>query len=355
MSAEILDARQKWASIDSADMLGHIVNFPDQCRKAWEESAGFELPSAYRDAREVIILGMGGSAIGGDLVAALVKYECPAPIYVCRDYRIPRWVGSRTLAIGSSYSGNTEETLSAFREALNAGAMGVAVTTGGKLGELAAEKGIPVWRIGYRGQPRAVLGYSFLFLLRVLEKAGLVGDKTQDLAGAIALMERLQERIGPDVPLEDNPAKQIALTLHGKLPVIYGAGHLAPVARRWKGQFNENSKNWAFFEEMPELNHNAVLGYSNPEALRKTPVVVLLASGLDHPRHEHRFAITGEILEEKGVPHVKLTPEGSTPLEQMLWSIHFGDFVSFYLALLNGVDPTPVDTISYLKRRLAEL
>lgn len=314
-----------------------------------------ELPPHYRNVEKVIILGMGGSAIGGDLVAALVRYECPVPVYVCRDYRIPRWVGPDTLAIGSSYSGNTEETLSAFRDALSAGAKGVAVTTGGKLGKLAQDEGLPLWVINYSGQPRAVLGYSFLYLLRLLEKAELVGDKTSELEKALRLIEGLQEQIGPSVPVKDNPAKGMAAEIHGHIPVVYGAGYLAPVARRWKGQFNENAKDWGFFEELPELNHNAVMGYPNPPALKEKLMVILLASSLEHERHGHRFVITREILEREGVPYRWLEPPGQVPLEQVLWSIHFGDFVSYYLALLNGADPTPVDVISYLKKRLAEM
>ncbi|HDN80988.1 MAG: bifunctional phosphoglucose/phosphomannose isomerase [Chloroflexi bacterium] len=352
---QFLNDPSAWLSVDEENMLSHILNFPCQCRDAWREAEGFKLPPDYKGVKNVLIIGMGGSAIGGDLVAALVRYECPVPIYVCRDYRVPHWVGPETLAIGSSYSGNTEETLSAFREALDAGAKGMVVTTDGKLGELAQEKSLPLWNIRYRGQPRAVLGYSFLYLLRILEKAGLVSDKTEELERSISLMEALQDQIKAEVPSADNPAKQVAINLHGRIPVIYGAGHLAPVARRWKGQFNENSKNWGFFEELPELNHNAVVGFSNPVQLKDKLMVILLASSLDHERHGHRFTITREILEKEGVPHHWLAPKGESPLEQMLWSIHFGDFVSYYLALLNRADPTPVDTISYLKKRLAEL
>jgi len=350
-----LDNPSLWSKVDAENMLSHLLKFPKQCRDAWEDGRKVELPRDYRDVKQVLIMGMGGSAIGGDLVAALVRYECPVPIFVCRDYRVPRWVGPETLAVASSYSGNTEETISAFKEALKAGAKGVVVTTDGKLGQMAGETGIPVVLIHYQGQPRAALGYSLFSLLAVLKSAGLVEDKTPQVEEAASVMEALQKRIGPQVPVAQNPAKRMALELYGRLPVIYGAGYLAPVARRWKGQFNENAKNWGFFEELPELHHNTVVGYPNPSVLKEHTRVILLVSSLEHPRHGHRFQVTKEILEREGIKYEWLEPEGEKPLTQMLWAIHFGDFVSYYLALLNKADPTPVNTITYLKQRLAAI
>lgn len=350
----LLDNPLLWEQWDQGNMLEQIHGLPEQCRKAWHEARNQSLPQDYRGAKNVLILGMGGSAIGGDLVAALARYESPCPVFVCRDYRIPSWVGPETLVIASSYSGNTEETLAALHQALEAKARCVAVTTGGKLGSVAQEKGIPFWPITYVGEPRSAIGYSLLYLLRILEEAGLMGDKSEELEKAILLMESLRERIKPEVPLEENPAKKLASELHGAIPVIYGPGFLAAVARRWKGQFNENSKNWAFFEELPEAHHNAVVGYPNPAEEKSKLVVILLWSSLEHPRHEDRLKITEEVLAMEKVPHHSIRVEGSTFLEQMFWSIHFGDFVSYYLALLNGANPSSVEVISYIKRRLSQ-
>ncbi len=350
----LLDRPSEWGQFDRANMLEQIFGLPEQCRKAWEDARKQSLPAHYRGAGNVLILGMGGSAIGGDLVAALARYESPCPVYVCRDYRIPSWVGPETLVVASSYSGNTEETLAAFQQALEAKARCVAVTTGGKLAALAQEKGIPLWPITYAGQPRSAIGYSLLYLLRILEEAGLLGEKSAEVEKAVSLMESLRERIKPEVPLEENPAKKLALAIHGAIPVVYGPGFLAAVARRWKGQFNENSKNWAFYEELPEAHHNAVMGYPNPAESRGRLVVILLDSSLEHPRHEARLRITEEVLAMENIPFHKVKVEGGSFLEQILWSIHFGDFVSYYLAILNGAEPSSVVVINYIKRRLAE-
>lgn len=350
----LLDNISLWNQWDQGNMLEQIYGLPEQCRRAWQDARRQSLPEGYRGFKNVLILGMGGSAIGGDLVAALARYESPCPVFVCRDYRIPNWVGSETLVIASSYSGNTEETLAAFHQALEAKARCVAVTTGGKLASTAQEKGIPLWPITYTGQPRSAIGYSLLYLLRILEEAGLVGDKSEELEKAVLLMENLRERIKPEVPTEENPAKKLALEIHGAIPVVYGPGFLSAVARRWKGQFNENSKNWAFFEELPEAHHNAVVGYPNPAKEKSKLVVILLGSSLEHPRHEDRLRITEEVLTMEKVPHHLIRVEGNTFLEQILWSIHFGDFVSYYLALLNKADPSSVDVINYIKRRLSQ-
>ena len=351
----ILDNPQAWTEFDRAGMLQQVSGLPEQCQRAWEDALRYTLPSDYRGVKNVLILGMGGSAIGGDLAAAIARYESPCPIAVCRDYRIPSWVGPETLVIASSYSGNTEETLAAFHQALEAKARCVTVTTGGKLGSLAEEKGVPLWLINYQGQPRSAIGYSLLYLLRILEQAGLVEGKTGEVEKAVALMKELRERIKPEVALEENPAKKLALELHGAIPVVYGPGFLAPVAKRWKGQFNENSKNWSFYEELPEAHHNAVLGYPNPAESKGKLIVLLLNSSLEHPRHEARLRITEEVLAMEGVPYRSVQVEGDNFLEQILWSVHFGDFVSYYLAILNKADPQSVAAIDYIKRRLAGL
>jgi glucose/mannose-6-phosphate isomerase len=168
-------------------------------------------------------------------------------------------------------------------------------------------------------------------------------------------MESLQEEIRETIPVAENPAKQLAKRLCGRLPVIYGSGYLAEVAHRWKTQLNENAKAWSFFEPLPELNHNAVVGYQFPEELAERTLVVMLTSSLDHPRNKTRFHVTQEILTQRGIAHETIEARGESPLAQMLSAIHFGDYVSYYLALLYEVDSTPVKVIDYLKERLAEL
>jgi glucose/mannose-6-phosphate isomerase len=191
-------------------------------------------------------------------------------------------------------------------------------------------------------------------LIGVVQKLGFIGDKFPDLEEAIAVMEALQGEIGKAVPLSRNPAKQLAKRLYGHLPVVYGSGYLAEVAHRWKTQFNENAKAWSFFEQLPELNHNAVVGYQFPEELAERILVVMLVSSLDHPRNKARFQVAQEILTRRGIVYQTVVARGKSPLAQMLSAIHFGDYVSFYLAMLYKADPTPVEVIDYLKQRLAQ-
>jgi glucose/mannose-6-phosphate isomerase len=341
--------------LDPDDMGARVSELPSQCREAKIAADEYSLPIEYSLVDAIVILGMGGSAIGGDLVRTLVQGECSIPIFVNRDYDLPAFVDEHALVIASSYSGDTEETLSAFTEAVERGAWPLAITTGGKLGEICTEQRFPLITFDYESQPRAALGYSFVSLLVILQKLKFIADKSAELDEAITLMEELQAEIEIEVSEKDNPAKQLARRLEGQLPVVYGAGHLSEVARRWKCQFNENSKGWAFWEVLPELNHNAVAGYDFPTTLAKEVRVLMLSSELYRPRHQVRLQVTGEILAEKGIAHEVVKIRGDSPLSQVLWAIHFGDYVSYYLAALRGVDPTPMKTIVYLKERLARV
>lgn len=349
-----LDNLSLFKEVDSDNMLRRVADLPRQCRDAWARMMALELPDDDRPIHNVVVLGIGGSAIGGDLLRTLVATECPVPIVVNRDYTLPAFVGPETLAIVSSYSGNTEETLATSEMAYHAGARLVAFSTGGQVAARARDWGIPLFSYTYPSQPRAALGYSLIPLIGLLTKLDLVAEKAADVEEAAVVMESWQTKICETVPFEQNAAKQLATRLHGHLPVVYGGGYLSEVARRWKGQFNENAKHWSAFEQMPELNHNAVVGYDWPAGLAEQIVVVMLRSALDHPRNQVRFDVTAEILFQKGVTCEMVHARGECPLAQMLSTIHFGDFVSYYLALLNRTNPTPIETIAYLKNRLAE-
>lgn len=350
-----LDEPQLFSTLDPSEMLERVGELAQQCRAAWSLAQEIKVQSTYDDVRHIVVLGMGGSAIGGALLQGLVADECDVPITIVRGYTIPAFVrGPDYLVIGCSYSGNTEETLATFGEGLARGARLVAVTTGGKLAALAQDKSVPLVRFDYPAMPRAALGYSFTLLLSLLHRLGLLRDYSADLEEAIQVMDAWQAEIGPDAPTSRNAAKSLAERLVGRLPVVYGAGFLAAVANRWKTQFNENSKHWAFFETLPELNHNAVVGLEIPQSVREQVTVLMLRSSLDHPRVQVRWDVTGELLRRAGVASEVLEAHGKSKLAQMLSLIHLGDYVSFYLAMLNGADPSPVETIAFLKQRLAE-
>lgn len=336
-------------TLDPQGMRERIAALPRQCAAAWSLLRDTALPDDYRQVQQVAVLGMGGSAIGGALVAGLVAGECAVPILSVGGYELPACVGPQTLVVASSHSGNTEETLVTCAEALERGCRVVAVTTGGKLAALAQQHGLPLLRFADDGPPRAALGYSFTLLLGLLCRLGLVRDYSADLDEAIAVVTAWQQELTADVPTERNPAKRLAQWLHKRLPVVYGAGFLAAVARRWKGQCNENAKSWAFWEELPELNHNAVVGYRLPKGIRKRARVLLLRSPLDHPRVQARWQATQALLEDEGVAFESVWARGESRLAHMLSLVHLGDYVSFYLAMLNAVDPSPVEPIQRLK------
>jgi len=340
--------------LDHEDMLGRIHEMPWQCQQAWEIARELNLPQEYSDVNKVLIIGMGGSAIGGDLVRSLVEPEANLPIIVHRGYDLPAFVDDKTLVIISSYSGNTEETLSAFNQALETGAKKLAITTGGKVKDMADENSIPVLTFTYRSQPRAALAFSFLPILYFLHKLGVIGDKSAEVDEALSVLQKLSMRIDETRPVSKNAARQLAGKLQGHLPVIYGATLLSEVAHRWKTQLNENSKAWAFYEVFPELNHNTVVGYQFPPELAEKIVVVLLRSPLLAQPIQHRYEVTCQLLERAGVRYEFADGEGKAPLSQMLSLVLFGDYVSYYLAILYRIEPSPVETINYLKEQLAQ-
>ena len=349
-----LDDPEIYGRLDPADMRGRIRELPQQCLKAWQQALGFELPSGYSSVNKVAVLGMGGSAIGGDLLSSLVAAESKVLISVNRDYDLPAFVDGNTLIIASSYSGMTEETLSSFSQALSTPAKNIVMTTGGKLKALAEQKGIPVFTIDYIAQPRAALAHSFFPLLGICQRLGLVSDKTGEVAEMAQVLESLQATIDDARPTSLNRAKQLATKLHNRLVVVYGAGILSTVAQRWKTQINENSKAWAFYEAFPELNHNAVVGYEFPLELAQRAFVILLRSQHLHPRTLIRYEVTAELLRQAKVSYEIVDGWGESALSHMMSLILFGDWVSYYLALLYETDPSPVRVIDYLKKRLAE-
>jgi len=347
-----LDARSTYQEFDPTGLRVRLTDFPSQCERAWKEVSTFHLPSEYGHVERVVIIGMGGSAIGGDLLAGLASFEDSPPIIVSREYDLPPYVDENTLVIACSYSGNTAETLSGFHQAVSRGAKVVAVTSGGTLAEEAEEHRVPAFTFEYEGEPRSALGHMFLSPLGILQHAGLLNDKSQDVAQAV---ERLRELCGlwcDDAPVEENPAKELASDLVGRAVVIYGSGAFGAVARRWKTQLNENAKVWAFWDTLPEAHHNSVVGYGLPHEMPHIAAAVLIFPPGMHPQLEQRYDLTCHLLEHEGIPSYVVDVQGPTPLCQMLTGTYFGDWVSFYLAMSQGIDPSPIPPIDYIKSQL---
>lgn len=344
-----LDDVKQYAQIDSQNMLGHIGDLPAQLSKAWQ--LGLTQPvNVLKVPQQVIISGMGGSAIGADLFASFVQEFCPVPITVWRDYGLPAWAkGPETLVIASSHSGNTEETVSVYAEGQVRGCQTVAISRGGKLAELAQKSGGVWWSFEHNGQPRSAVGWTFGLLLALFHQLGLIADMGKELQAARKAMLEQQEQIAPQVPVLKNPAKRLAGQLIERWVCIAGSGVFAPVSRRWKGQMNELPKAWGQFEFIPELDHNTLAGTIYPADMLDKLFVIFLHGAAEHPRNSLRGQLTKQEFMQQGIGTDIYTAEGKTALEQMWTAIHFGDFMTYYLALLYGIDPTPITAMENLK------
>lgn len=337
---------------DPQNMLAEIDNLPAQLEKAWKLGQTLSLPK-MTGIRQVIVSGMGGSAIGGDLLAAYTANSCPIPVIVHRDYDLPAWAhGPETLVIASSHSGNTEETLEAFNAAIKNKCQVLAIATGGKLVDRAVQEKTPLWRFEHKGQPRAAVGLSFGLLLAVFSRLGLA-DAPELLAAQVDAaadeMRKQQETLHAEVPVTNNPAKRMAGQLVGRWVNVYGSGCLVPVARRWKDQINEIAKAGAGFEALPEADHNALAGVLNPADIQYRTATVFLRAPSDHPRNHLRLDLTRHGFTVEGLNADVYEAQGESPLAHIWTTLHFGDYTAYFLAMTYGTDPTPVEMLESFK------
>ncbi|TYP56690.1 bifunctional phosphoglucose/phosphomannose isomerase [Thermosediminibacter litoriperuensis] len=349
----MLDKLENIRQLDKSGMFDLIYGLADQCEEAVKIARESVKGLRFYNIVNVVITGLGGSAIGGDLVRMLAGDTAALPIMVNRDYSLPSFVDEKTLVIASSYSGNTEETLAAYDEAVKKKARIVAITTGGELKKKAMADEIPVITIPPGLPPRAAIGYSFFPLLVLLEELGIIHNCTVQIPGAIELMREVRDELAPEVPEEKNPAKALARKIHGKLPVIYGSqGVTDALAVRWKGQINENGKHPAFFNVFPELNHNEIMGFEGDPGLLKEVEIVILRSPEENDRVKKRIEITSALIRDKVSGISEVWPAGDSRLERIMYHVIYGDYVSAYLAVLNEKDPTEIDFINILKERM---
>src|SRR5215216_7682650 len=350
-----LDDLDRFKKLDTLNMIGEITNLPDQLGFAYTLGMKHQLPE-WKDFRQVVIAGMGGSAIGADLLASYCVALAPLTVSVHRDYGLPFYArGPETLVICSSHSGNTEETLDAFEAALKASCRIIAVCTGGELAKRAKENNLPVWSFDHAGQPRAAVGFSFGLLLAMFQRLGLIPEQRDAVDDAIASMKKSQDHIKVDIPAAKNPAKRYAGQLMGRWVTIMGSGLLSTVARRWKGQINEVAKAGANFEFLPEADHNTLAGTQNPEeTLNAHTMTLFLCAPSDHPRNRLRSDLTRKAFMLEGMNTDFFEARGDTPLAHMWTMILFGDYMAYYLAMGYGVDPTPIQALVDFKQAMAE-
>jgi glucose/mannose-6-phosphate isomerase len=342
--------RDAIAAIDQRRQLDDILGMPDQLRDAqWRvESARLESHDAPGG---LVVAGMGGSAIGGSLARAALGDRASRPIVLARGYELPAWSTPDTTVLCSSYSGNTEETLAVFEAAGALGARRVVATTGGKLADAARADGVPVVPLPGGFQPRAAVAYSFVVALEVAALCGASEHLHSEIDVAAARAEGLVAEWGPDGAPDCLP-KAIARMLHGTIPQIAGAGLTAPVAYRWKTQINENAKTPCFWHELPELDHNELVGWEGAAELGRFSAVFLDDCDL-HPRVRQRIDLTRGLIAGQAAGTHRIESIGTTPTERLVSLVLLGDLVSLYLAVLRGVDPTPVPTLEHLKGALA--
>ena len=329
---------------------------PSQCRQAWQEAKRTEVPADWRQCTEVIVAGMGGSAIAGNLVSDLAGPSSSMPIRIARDFRIPGILtGNKPgqLIVVCSFSGETEETLAMFDQARSAGVAMAAITGGGTLARRAAEAGIPMMTVDAPGEPRSAVGYNLMLLASLLDRIGVLSVSDKDVDEAVVSAELMASQVGIEVPTEDNEAKLLAIDLVGRLVLVYGGGVLSGMALRWKSQINENGKSWAFAELLPELFHNSVESFPSGPEIRQRTTALLLKPHQTTPELGRRYEVLSETLYSAGIDNGMFIGPPGGPLAQSLSMIVLGDYLSYYLGLLNGINPSETPIIDISKERLS--
>lgn len=339
--------------LDVSGMLDLVSAFPSQMMDAWGRGGRFAESLETRGGRRIVVCGMGGSAIGGDMVRSFLGDRLAVPLHVNRCYDVPASLVRDAFFVFSSYSGNTGETLAAYDAVRGSGVPSLAITSGGELENRCVEDGVPVCRIPGGMPPRAAIAYSFFPLLRILGALGLAQVDEDEFVEAHDGLTGLCREFASETP--ENEAVNLAYQLDGKFPFVYSCGKLFDaVARRWCCQLNENGKSLAHFATFTELNHNEIVGWKALEAIRERIVVISLQDEDDNPMARKQADISLDIAARHSGGVIRVTSVPGAPMTRILSAMILGDFASVYLAYLNGVDPTPVSNIDFLKKRLQE-
>jgi len=365
---DILD--RDFSDLDKDNMIELLEEFPQKMRDALCLGEDFSIPMNFAPAsasnsvsatdsaqnfKNIVVLGMGGSAIGGDLLSDYLADELSIPIVVIRGYNIPKFVDENSLVFAVSYSGNTEETFSTLKKCLEAKARVIALTSGGKFVDFSQKNNFPVIKVPAGIQPRAAISYLFFPVLKAIERLGLIKQRESEIKETFNILKELSQEYGAKSTSENNLAKKVALSLYQHLPLVYGSeGLLESVAMRWKTQINENSKWPCFWNVFPELDHNEIVGYEIENSMNRQVKIVYLQDKEGSLRVEQRREITRKIIENKVAEFIVCPTKGKGKMSRMFSLIYLGDLASYYLAILNRVDPSPVAYIEDLKKELAK-
>jgi glucose/mannose-6-phosphate isomerase len=345
-----LDNPEEIRKIDKSNMLSFQIDAANHYSQAL--SIGEKVSWKNPKPENIIIAGMGGSAIGGEIVKDWIRNKAPTPIEVNRDYTLPNYADSRSLVVISSYSGDTEESLSAFLDAKRRGCMTCCISSGGLLLQYAEKFGVPFLNVPKGMPPRAALPYMFIPLLRWFERVGFVSGFSKELEEAKGVLEKVAKNNSPGTPVKKNPAKSLAAGIFETVTVVYGFGLYRSVAQRFKQQFNENSKVPAKWEFLPELDHNEIVGWEENGSLTKHFSAIFFRGKNETDEVRNRIEITKKLMAKAVSKQFEVWSQGKNDLAMMLSTILLGDFTSVYLAILRKVDPTPVQMITLLKKEL---
>ena len=352
-----LDNLKLVKKLDCSNMLKFISGLPEQCADAYRIGMSCNINKPAVKINNIVFAGVGGSGIGAELVKVYLAGELNVPVSICRNYTLPDFVNDNTLLFCSSYSGATEETLASFEQGLKKKAFIITMGAGGKLKELSFKNNITHIPIPPGYPPRAAVGYMSITMLGVLAKLGLIKDKENEVKELYSVLSDIRDKeAGLEIPAQKNISKQIAAKFYKRYPVIYGtADTTEAVSNRWREQMAENGKTLSSSNALPEMNHNEIVGWRFPGKIIKDFKVIMLSDKDDHKRTRERIRISREIIEKSGSEVIVLEREKGGMLARAYSLMYIGDFVSFYLAILNNIDPTPVKTIDYLKKELANI
>lgn len=352
----MLDDLKLISEIDKSGMLDAIAGFPEQIKEAKEIANSSNLGSFYK-IDNIMISGMGASGISGDILQNLLRDRIDIPIYVTRQYDLPKWVHKNTLLISQSYSGNTEETLHTFKHGFQKRCKIIGISSGGKLEEYCKTRDVPHIKIPMGFPPRAATGYILFSSIYALKNIGVLNiDIDHEIEEAISVITQFRNQNKKEIPEKDNLSKQIAKKMFNSIPQIYGFNHYSPIAKRWCTQLNENSKLICRYDEVSECNHNDIIGWSMDPEVSKKFTCVLFRDHEDETIYlSKRMDFMKKLFEEVAGNVIEIQTNGKKRLAKMMYNMYMGDFVSCYLAILRKIDPTPVDAITELKNQLAKL
>ena len=352
----ILNSRIKIKELDKSNVLGSVELLPDQIQDAWEQTKNLVFPSDYANVKNIVVSGMGGSNLGSLVIKRLFKDELQLPMEVYPHNHLPGYVNADSLVLLSSYSGTTEETLAAAEQAKSLGAKITVITSGGKLAEIAKINHWPLYLINAKfnpsRQPRMAIGYEVFGQLSMFAKMGLINISENDVLNLVDHLSQLIQNLGPENP--NSPAKLLAYAAYDKHAIFVAAEHLIGAAHVINNQFNENAKSLTIEWHLPEFNHHYLEALSFPHLAKDTTIFFLFNSLLYHERVQKRVLITKELIEQKGFEVQLIQATAPTRLEQVFEIIQLGEFVSCYLAILYGIDPSPIPSVDYFKAQMAK-